>query len=154
MGKSISITPVASHFGVFRKHYSTRARNPNVTYRYHLDGVILVVIFLFLYIPSYYFCMIDLPEAQLNWGYQLLKLPSLIEKCHFRHFCISWYWLMFRTYCNVIYYMFGVIFKGTLSAFIQALLWICMFSTVVTGALQTFNNNLFAQFPPKPYIFF
>ena len=49
------------------------AKTQNFTYRYHLGGQILVVIFLFLYIPRLSFDMIDLADWQLYSIYHLLK---------------------------------------------------------------------------------
>ena len=53
--------------------YSPWAKTQNFTYRYHLGGQILVVIFLFLYTPRLSFDMIDLAEWQLYSIYHLLK---------------------------------------------------------------------------------
>ena len=123
-------------------------------YRYTERWQRLPMIFENLYVCRFHFCMITLPESQLKWCYQLLKVPAPTEKCHFRLGCMSSIDSSSRHISMFSTIVFGIIFKGTIVAFIQALLCVCGTSTVVTRVLQTSNFSFFTRYLPKSYFVF
>ena len=102
---------------VDHRPYSPWARAQNFTCRYHSRWRNLLMIFENLYVCRWYFGMITLPEWQLYYSYQPMKLPTPFRKLHFWRWCILLFRLMYRTFVSVSLYCLWYHFKENLWSF-------------------------------------